>query len=199
MAYEVVYFETRGQAEPVRLLLALAGQPFTDTRSRLEASPRQLDSDGFGWGAKPWLVEIREGERSVVAGTWVILRHLARVHGLYGATEAEHVACDRVVETVIGLRTTGPVRFVPTTRDPAVRDRFREAIWPHLQRLHQHLSAGDWFVGAAPTWADVVAFDTLDVLIETFDRSVLADLPELLTFVDRMSAVPEIGRYLATR
>ncbi|MEQ1503447.1 MAG: glutathione S-transferase [Myxococcota bacterium] len=199
--YEVVYFDIRGRAEPIRLLLALAGQAFDDTRHAFDAWPVHKPTTPLGQA--PVLVE-RDGTTELrIPQSQAILRHLARVHGLYGATEAEHVACDVVVETCGDLRQAlAPLRFGPGANDPVAKQKFlTEALPDHLGRMRRLLAAGPksgWFVAEAPTWADITAFDTVEVL-HGFEASSLADAPELLAFADRMRAVPQIAAYLTAR
>lgn len=198
MQYEVVYFDIRGRAEPIRLLLALAGQPFTDTR---------LDRDGWGrrkgetpLGQVPVLIERDGDQERQIPQSQAILRHLARVHGLYGQTEAEQTAADVLAETAADLRVqVTPLLFGPQSKDPAAKERFAtEGLPVHLDRLARLLRRGPaagFFVAATPTWADVVAFDGLRTLLELWP-GCLDPHPELLGFYERMGRVPALASAL---
>lgn len=198
--YEIVYFDIRARAEPIRVLLALAGQPFTDTRVTFDDWPNHKPKAPLGQA--PWLIE-RDGDAIVrqVPQSQAILRHLARVHGLYGAGEDQHLACDVALETVTDLRAaSAPVRFGPGSKDLDARAKFRAETLPHhLNRLKTLLAAGGtWLAGSAPTVADVALFDIVETLV-AWEADCLADAPELTAFADRFRRIGALADYFAER
>ena len=200
-AYEIAYFPLRGRAEPIRLLLALAGQPFVDRRV---AGPDWASlKPESPLGQMPILFETQDGRTRQIPQSAAILRHLARRHGLYGSTEAEALACDVLAETCLDLRSAlSPLQFGATAKDPELKARFGTETLPvHLGRLGRLLANGPgsgFFVGVAPTWADLVAFDSLEAVITLFPDG-LAGQPELAAFVERLRALPALQPYLAER
>lgn len=200
MDHELVYLDLRGRAEAIRLMLTLAGLPFTDTRIPYPEWPAHKSRAPIG--QVPYLV-VRDGDQvTTIPQSFAILRHLGRVHGFYGATEAERVQCDVVGDALADLRASYVfVRFGPGSKDPAAVERFFSEQLPlHIGRLTTLLAGGPgaFFVAETPTWADVAVFDGLDA-VSLLRPSALDAAPELQAFVDRMRAIPAIGRYLAER
>ena len=200
--YALIYFPVHGRAEPIRLLLASLGLPYTErevTRDTWMSVRPTLPL-----GQAPVLVEIdASGHETMVPQSQAILRHLGRRHGAYGATEAEQLRADVVAETVHDVRAVLAPQLAPGVRgkDPAaLRATLTEKLPPGLARLEllHGQGQGDLFVGARPTWADCLAFDLLDSL-QTVSPTALEAFPGLSRFVAAMRASPGLATYLETR
>ena len=197
-SYTVTYFDSRGRAEPIRLLLAYAGLPFEDRGlSYDEWTKHKADSP---LGQLPYLVERGEGEMRVVPQAMAILRHLAREHGLDGKTEGERLAADVACETAVDLRAAqSSLRFSPAWQDEDAKAKFvAETVPPHLARIEKLLGARAWIAASTPTYADLFVFDTLDRLVVVWPK-VLEGHPELGAFYERVSGLPQLAKYLASR
>lgn len=199
LSYEVLYFDSRGRAEAIRMVLALAGQTFTDTRF-VRGQWANVKAD-MPLGQVPVLYE-HEGDRTrAIPQSQAILRHLGRKHGLYGSNAEEHLAADVLADTCLDIRA----KLVQAYRleDPEAQAAFvAEQLPVLLDRLHRLLDRGPetgFFVGSQPTWADVVAFETLDRLLAELGERALADRADLAAFVARMREVPRLARYLEER
>ncbi len=148
----------------------------------------------------PVLVEHTAEGDVVTPQSAAILRHLARVHGLYGTNEAEALRCDVVCGTAMDLRNTfAALRFSPGWADPAARAKHADDIAPkHLARLAKLLGDLDWFASEAPTFADLVAYDTIDGHFGHWPDAAAA-MPTLAAFRDRVRALPTMRAYLGTQ
>jgi glutathione S-transferase len=195
--YEIVYFDIRGRAEPIRMLLALAGQAFVDTRLTFETWPAHKPKAPLGQ-APILVVRDGHGERHIPQSK-AILRHLARAHGLYGADEVAMTAVDVAQETASDLRTVmGPLLFGPGAKDADAKAKFvAEQLPAHLGRLVKLLGEQSWFAGQQPTLADVLVYDALESL-DGIDPHAL-DAPVLAAFMARFRAIPAIAGYLEGR
>ncbi len=196
--YTVTYFDARGRAEPIRLLLSYAGVPFEDRgMSPDEWAKAKADSP---LGQLPFLTERRDGETRVIPESMAILRHLARVHGLEGKTEDERVAADVAAEASLDARNAhSALRFSPAWSDESAKAKFAVEVAPtYLARLDQLLANRTWYAASAPLWADIYVYDTLDRLVAHWP-SILASWPRLAAFHARVAALPQLSRYLATR
>ena len=196
--YTLTYFDVRGRAEPIRLLLNLAAVPFEDVG---------LTYDQWGahratapQGQLPYLTESVDGVATEIPQTMAIVRHLARVHGLDGRDERERLRADVAAETALDLRVPhAQLRFSPAWNDDAARAKFAAEVVPtHLARLDRRLGDAPWFASEAPTYADVVVFDVLNRLLVTWPE-ILAAHPRLAAFADRLRALPKLAGYLAHR
>lgn len=202
--YELLYFDLRARAEPIRLLLSYAGQQFKDSVVSRDAWPGVKNAMPLGQIPVLWEHADRGDLRT--PQSMAILRHLARTHGLYGQTEREHTLCDIVADTVADARARfANMAYFPNYRkDETVNARYREQDLPvAIERLERLLRnslapAAGYFVTAVPTWADFVAFDFLDCQTQLWP-GCLEGAPSLEGFVERIMALPSLKAYFAER
>jgi glutathione S-transferase len=195
--YTLYYFDIRGRAEPIRLLLHHAGIAFED-RGLAGDVWRAEHKAGSPLGQMPFLVENDTGRR--IPQNLAILRHLARRHELAGRTADEMLAADVAADTVGDLRAEiSKVRFSPAWKDPEARAKLGTDTAPtHLARLAKLLGERAFFAADAPTWADLFVFDVLES-IEAGWPDALAAQPTLGAFVARVRALPTLQAYLGSR
>jgi len=196
--YELVYLPFRGRGEAVRLLFALAGVPFVDTRIPFAEWPQVKKT--MPLGQVPVLHDRAEGDL-VIPQSAAILRHLGRAHGLYGRNAAEQARIDVAGDTVTDARDRWvPVAYPPSRpKEPAVYAQYRDETLPlTFTRLAHTLGEGPFIAGDAPSWADVYAFDLLDAHEHVW-ADVLAPYPRLEAHVARVRALPRIAAHLAAR
>jgi glutathione S-transferase len=200
--YELLYFPVHGRAEPIRLLFALAGQPFTNrTLARDEWARKKPE---MPLGQMPVLIERdAHGERTIPQSQ-AILRHLARRFGFAGRTEREQVDIDVVAETALDAGSgLGPLVFGPRRGDAAAVASHFTDVWPvHAARLAALLARNPtqsgFFVGASATYADVLAFQVLHAH-SALSPACLEAWPTLGAFHERMAALPQWKNYIDTR
>ncbi|MDC0744408.1 glutathione S-transferase family protein [Polyangium mundeleinium] len=196
-SYELLYFPLRGRAEPIRLLFATANVAFTNTpvTNWPEFKPKTP------LGQLPVLVERGESGERQIAQTMAIVRHLARVFDLSGKDETEKTNTDVAAETINDWRGKfAPVQFAALMHtDQAVIDKYWADLPATLRTVEGLLGSCTWFGGgASPTYADALAFDTLDSHLGTKPES-LADFPKLRALHDRFRALPSVAAYLEKR
>lgn len=193
--YVLTYFDSRGRAEPIRLVFALAGVPYDDKGvSGDEWAKMKSDSP---LGQLPFLT-IDGGKR--VPQTMAIVRYLARTHGVDGTNEDERLAADVAAETAMDARFVfGQMRYGPQWNDDAAKSKFiKETAPPHFARLEKLLGDREWFVRGAATWADAVAFEAVERYL-VFWPDALAGHAKLGAFMKRFEQVPGIQTYFKTR
>lgn len=201
--YEVYYFKSQGRAEPIRLLLALAGQPFTERHVVRERWSEEKPHTPLG--QVPVLVERDERGERHIPQSQAILRHLARKFDLYGQTEEERVQADVVADTVLDITPTfSPLLMGPLRGNPEAIAKYVAEQWPQnaakLEKLLGRQPSGDgpFFVRASPTFADIAVFQSLHAhfaLVPT----ILDGHAALRRFYDAMEALPALQERLRTR
>ena len=194
----LTYFDVRGRAEPIRLVLAFAGVPFEDRGLTGEAFAKERGDAPLG--QLPYVVEDDGSGKRVIPQSMSIVRHFARVHGLDGKDEGERLAADVAAETANDLRGAhSTLRFSPAWNDEAAKAKFVAEVLPvHLGRLDKVLGERAFFAAASPTYAEFVVVDTLDRVLAAWP-SALDGFPRLAAFTTRVRALPELASYLATR
>ncbi len=206
----LVYFPSRGRAEVIRLLLAEAGVEYQEHPVGKGTPPRDgrptdlaaLQASGeLPFGAVPvW--EEPGGFR--LAQSLAIANHLARRHGLQGATPLEATWCDQWLGAIEDVR--GEVRKLatcPAEQRPAVRAELAASTLPrwlgHLDRLLRSNEGGAGFaVGRALTVADLALWYLLELLRDNGFGEPLDRFPALVAFAGRIAARPRLAAYLAS-
>ncbi len=201
---ELVYFDIRGRAESIRLLLAYAKAPYVDrgiSRAEWPAFKKTVPL-----GQVPVLIERSGGGERVIPQSQSILRHLARVLGLDGENEDERLRADITAEIVLELRTAwNRVAYNPGwLKDKAATDAHFSGVFPRFRATLEGLleeseaRGASFFAGPSPTHADFLAFDTLESHREV-EPSCLDGHGSLQRFLDDVRALPTIADYLARR
>jgi glutathione S-transferase len=201
---ELIYFDVRGRAEPIRLLLAYTRTPYTDRGIKRSDWPAVKSTVPLG--QVPVLIERSSEGELVIPQSQAILRHLARALDVYGRNQRERARCDIAAETVVELRAAfNHVAFNPGwLKDQAATDAHYRDTFPRfrawLERtIEESEGRGEQFFAAnEPTYADILVFDTLDVHL-LVQPSCLDGHGASQRFMDDMRALPGLAEYLASR
>jgi len=190
----LTYFDMRGRAEAIRLLLHAHRSEFEDERiaSRAEWAALQPTTP-FG------VLPIYESQEVRLAESHAILRHLSR--RLVSALHDEVVLAELdVAHEALAESQEDLWRFNWRTN---YFDRLewyaQETLRPRLHRLQRWLMRGrsaskEWF-GTAFSHVDCLAFCYLDE-IDAFFPDVLAEFGELAALRLRVASLPAISKYL---
>jgi glutathione S-transferase len=189
----LTYFDVRGRAEVVRLILEETGTAYRERRVQMSEWPTLKPTLLFGQ------LPIYEEGDLVIVQSHAIYRHLARVHNLYGNNEREHVRCDMVEETFVDAQTNvGGFFWHPDFANK--RDEYERTTLPELlerlQRLFEQNNNGTGFwVGDNLTYVDFCAWHLLDY-VRPFSQRTLERFEKLNAFKQRIEARPRIAAYL---
>ena len=188
---ELTYFNGRGLAETSRIVLALAGQPYKDTRyplkvidfSKYSFERHEFDEDKKAGrfvkslGKVPFL---RTGGK-VICQSKAIERYLARRFGMMGATEEEAAQIDAFCEHIRDIKTTyqAPRKMKEgMQKTESLQKFFQETLPDHLKAIEESLDGSRYVVGDRISLADVTLFG----LVEFFDNKegILEAMPPRL-------------------
>ncbi|GFO21745.1 glutathione s-transferase [Plakobranchus ocellatus] len=195
--YKLTYFDGRGRAEIIRLILTYAGQKFDDNRVGGEVWAKFKPSTPFGQ------LPVLEIDGNMYAQSTAIANHLAREFGLYGRSNLDAFEIDQVVCLMQDFWSA--VTKVYGEKDEAKKaelmGKFTQEEVPKflglLEKLLKQNSSG-CFVGSDITLADLFVYDLLWNL-----KSKLADVFEKYPLVnghqDKVGSVPQIKAYVAAR
>jgi len=189
--YTLTYFNSRGAAEPIRLLLALSGEPWHDIRYPMAAArggftlakqflkDREAGAFAVNMGSLP-VLDVRgpSGDVQRLGQSHAIARFLARSHELMGSTPEEAAAVDLLYECVRDIKTRW-FRVKATKDAPdndgeagaARRDAKRRWWTSQMPEACEQLegallaaspaSESPWLVGDALSLADVAVYHLL--------------------------------------
>lgn len=189
----LTYFDLRGRAEPIRLLLHATQSEFEDKRI----------VSGDEWSAlKPTLpfgvMPIYEESGIRLAESHAILRHLGR-RLTPAPTEAGIAELD-VAQEYLAESQEQLWRFQWTANYYERLEAYAlETLRLRLQRLQAWLmrerpGSREWF-GASFSYVDCLAFHYLDE-VDAFFPVVLAEFAELVAFHRRAASIPRVAAYL---
>lgn len=191
----LTYFDVRGRAEVVRLILEEMSVPYLERRVELQEWPALKPTLPFGQ-----MPTYEDGELFIVH-SHAIYRHLARKHGLCGKTEAERVRCDVVEESFVDAQSQLGT-FYWNSDFAARRDEYERTSLPALLKpletlLSQNVAGPEYWVGSALTLADFVAWHFLDY-VRPFSRKTIEEFPGLSAFKRHFETRPRVAAYLAS-
>jgi len=189
------YFNGRGKAEGIRLMLGAAGVQFVEAPFLTEAEQlEKLRKSGDLLFQQVPLLEI-DGKKLVQTGA--ILRHLARKYDLYGKNDDEKLQID-----ILSEGTRDFLSFFSNfafSKDEAqlVKD-IREKAFPRYMPVYEKIvseSKSGFLVGDKLSMADVLLLEMLlhipERVPEGFDN-----YPKLKEYLARMSSLPNIAAFL---
>jgi len=188
------YFNGRGKAEGIRLMLAAAGVQFTEAPFIKEFSQMEkLRKDGSLLFQQIPLLEI-DGKKLVQSHA--ILRYIARKYNLYGKNDDEKVQIDILTE---GTRDfLGFFALFSKMDDAKVLDDIRKKALPRYMPVFEKIiseSKSGYLVGDVLSMADVCLLEILlhipERIPEGFDG-----YPKLKEYMIRISSLPTIAAFL---
>ena len=191
---QITYFDIRGRAEPIRLLLEEAGVAYDEVQISQEQWPEL--KPGMPFGQVPMY---REGDLELVQ-SHAILRYLARKHGLDGEDESQRVRCDIAIEAFrdLGDRMGAVFGALGSNRADHQKAFVKEELPERLAALERFFDANPvgppFWVGEALTAADILAFNFLEGIEAAFPGS-LAATPHLRAFSEQFAERPRVQAY----
>lgn len=192
---KLTYFDVRGRAEVIRLLLKETGTAYTEHRVSLEEWPTLKSTLAFGQ------LPLYEENGLVLNQSQAIYRHLGRLFNLYGDNEQERIPCDIEQETFVEaqLNIGG---FSWNLEFAKLRANYEAVELPALlERLRKLFdmnpaNSGYW-VEQRLSYVDFMAWHTLDY-VRALPQTTLDKYPRQAQFRLFISARPRIAAYLSS-
>ncbi|KAL3197903.1 hypothetical protein MRX96_044629 [Rhipicephalus microplus] len=198
MAPVLGYWDIRGLAQPIRLLLAHVDAKVDDKRYTCGPPP---DFDRSSWlnektklGLEfPNLPYYIDGDVKLTQ-SMAILRYLARKHGLEGKTEAEKQRVDVSEQQFADFRMNW-VRLCYNPDFEKLKGDYLKNLPASLKAFSDYLGTHKFFAGDNLTYVDFIAYEMLAQHL-IFAPDCLKDFTNLKAFVDRIEALPHVAAYL---
>lgn len=196
----LAYWDIRGLAEPIRLLLHYVGEEFEDKHFSTGPAP---DFNKECWtGVKhslgldfPNLPYYIDGDIKLTQSN-AILRHLARKYNLYGSTPQEQAAADLLAEQAMDFRN-GLVGVCYNPKANELLGGYLKGLKAHLDAFTRFLGDKKFFIGNSVTFVDFVMYELLDQHKFLFKDS-LQGYDKLNAFLDRFENLPKIKEYMTS-
>lgn len=195
----ITYFDVRGRAEVIRLILEEKGIAYREKRVTLEEWPALKPTLLFG--QLPTLEYEGDSGKVFINQSHAIYRHLARTFNLYGHGEAENIRCDVVEEAFVDAQNNIGL-FYWDLQFAEKRDDYEKNDLPALLTklqglLQQNQQSQGFWVGNDLTYVDFCAWHFLDY-VRPFSQRTLEQFELLNQFKQRIESRPRIAAYLSS-
>ncbi|KAK7079268.1 Glutathione S-transferase Mu 3 [Halocaridina rubra] len=197
MAPVLAYWNIRGLAQPIRLLLEYTGTEFEDKYFECGPAPTYDKSCwfdikfdlGLDFPNLPYYVD---GDVKITQSN-AIMRYIARKHDLCGKTEEEKVLVDMLENQAMDFRN-GFVRLCYGDFDNQ-KQKYLEALPDTIKLFSKFLGDKSWFAGDNITFVDFLMYELLDQHL-LLDGAVLKDAKNLEEFQKRFEELENIKKYM---
>merc|ERR1712066_871600 len=192
------YWDIRGLAQPIRLLLNYTGTDFED---RMLSCGQAPDFDKSCWFDNkfslgldfPNLPYYIDGEVRITQSN-AILRHIARKHDMLGKNDMERAMVDMMADESMDLRN-GWVRLCYNPDFENLKDAYLKGLTSKLDRFSNFLAKKSWFAGDSLTFVDFVMYELMDQH-KFLAPDLLKPYPNLEAFQARFEALPKVSQYM---
>jgi len=194
MAPTLGYWNIRGLAQPIRLLLAYSGTEYED--KRYDDPNTWFDTDkktlGLDFPNLPYYID---GDLKLTQSL-AIIRHIARQTKLDGQSEEEQLRVGLVEQQLVDLNTA----FTRICYDPnfeTLKVDYLKNLPNNLELLSNFLGERPFLAGESVTYVDFMAYEFLDK-INALAPEELAKVDNLKKYSERVESLPQIANYLKT-
>ncbi|XP_076859928.1 glutathione S-transferase Mu 3-like [Brachyhypopomus gauderio] len=194
---KLVYWDIRGLAQPIRLLLEYTGTEYEDKFYSCGEAPNYDKNCWFEEKAKlkmdfPNLPYLEDGDKKIVQSN-AIMRYIARKHNLCGETEDEMIRVDILENQAMDFRN-GFVLICYRDLENK-KQGYLEALPGVLKQFSDFLGDRKWFAGDKITFPDFIMYELLDQH-RMFEPKCLDDFKNIRDFLDRFEALEKIAEYM---
>uniref|UniRef100_A0A8C6A6C2 Glutathione S-transferase n=1 Tax=Marmota marmota marmota TaxID=9994 RepID=A0A8C6A6C2_MARMA len=192
------YWNIRGLAHPIRLLLEYTDSSYEEKKYTMGDAPdydrSQWLNEKFKLGLDfPNLPYLIDGPHKITQSN-AILRYLARKHNLCGETEEEKIRVDILENQIMDVR----MHFIMLCYNPDFEKKkpeYLEAMPEMIKLFSQFLGKRPWFAGDKITYVDFITYDVLDQH-RVFEPKCLEAFPNLKDFMSRFEGLKKISAYM---
>ncbi|XP_028401271.1 hematopoietic prostaglandin D synthase-like [Dendronephthya gigantea] len=179
--YKLTYFPLRARAEPIRIILTLAGADWEDNRNMNDDDLAALNEQGV---CPYGLLPILEFDGVVLAQSMAILRYLAREYGFLPETSLEIAIADSIVDQiqdcvlkVIKMWFTKDASEKSKAKQDLVEGLFPKNLSYFEIILNKNCKGKTFFFGDKITYADINFF----CFVNGFILAGQIEVPPILT------------------
>ncbi|GJQ68761.1 hypothetical protein Trydic_g17293 [Trypoxylus dichotomus] len=194
---KVTYFNIRGLAETIRLLLKYGEIEFEDVRIEREEWPALKANAPFGQ------MPLYEEDGKVAWQSIAICRYLAKKVNLRGANDWEDAEIDAIADTITDFRLK--VAAIMQEKDETKKEQLKQTLTTetapyYLQRFDKIVEEnGGYFVNKKLTWVDFYFFALSHIATFLLGPDGLSTYKNLLTVMDNVQSIPTIKAWIEER
>ena len=199
MAPVLGYWNIRGLAQPIRLLLAYTETPFEDKKYAYGPAPdydrsawlKEKNTLGLEFPNLPYYIE----EDVKLTQSITIMRYLARKHKLEPETEEDRIRADIIEQQIADIRGNFS-RMCYTPEFEKLKEEYLKNLPAVLKSLSDFLGKRQWFASQDKlTYVDFMVYESLDHH-KILAPDCLNDFQNLKEFTERFEELPTIYKYM---
>jgi glutathione S-transferase len=192
------YWDIRGLAQSIRLLLAAAGAEWTDKLYKAGPAPYYSMQDWMDVKFTlpldfPNLPYLFDGDVKI-SQSIAIQRYLARKYKLDGDTEHEKVRIDLLEQQIVDYRNQAADVFYDPGFEASVVP-YKEGLVNKVSALSKFLGEHHFVSGGGLSHADFLLYEFLDVH-RLLVPGILSPHPNLQDFLKRIEELPNVKKYM---
>ncbi|XP_049621766.1 glutathione S-transferase Mu 2-like [Suncus etruscus] len=201
MALTLGYWDIRGLAHAIRLLLEYTGTKYVEKLYTIGDAPdydrSQWLNEKFKLGLDfPNLPYLIDGPHRITQSN-AIIRYLARKHNLCGETEEEQIHGD-ILENQIMDTFLQMARLCYNPDFEKLKPDYLKGLPDSVKQYSQFLGKKPWFLGNKLTYVDFLAYDLFDKL-RMFEPTCLNAFPNLQDYMTRFEGLKNIPAYMKSK
>ncbi|XP_038676087.1 glutathione S-transferase Mu 5-like [Scyliorhinus canicula] len=198
MTMKLGYWDIRGLAQPIRLLLEYSGTEYEEKFYSCGEAPNYDKSCWFDVKPKlgldfPNLPYLLDGDIKITQSN-AIMRYIARKHKLVGVTEDEKVRVDMLENQAMDFRM-GIVRLAYNPDFENLKGEYLKGLPNLLKQFSDFLGKKPWFAGDKITFVDFLMYELFDEH-RVLEPKCLDEFKNLKDFVQHFEALEKIAAYL---
>ncbi|XP_075772135.1 glutathione S-transferase Mu 1 isoform X1 [Pelodiscus sinensis] len=194
------YWDIRGLAHSIRLLLEYTGTAYEDKLYSCGEAPdydksqwlNEKEKLGLDFPNLPYLID----SKTKLTQSNAILRYLARKHKLGGETEEEMLRVDMLENQAMDFRMS-LVMICYNPEFEKLKPGYLEQLPGKLKLFSRFLGERKWFAGEKITFVDFLMYDVLDQN-RMLEPKCLDPFQNLKGFLDRFEALEKIAAYMCS-
>ncbi|KAE9550560.1 hypothetical protein FO519_006218 [Halicephalobus sp. NKZ332] len=202
LKFKLYYFDTRGRAEPIRLMLHYCRQEFEDVRFSVS------DWDTLKVSMPQETVPILEVNGKKLPQSRAIMRYLGRLFDLTGRNHLERAVADSIVDLLADFYTQilpwYSIRHL-TESDPEnllklKNERLIPAVESKVPYFVDYLkeAKSGYYVKSGITFVDFLCCELFSI-VQDFEPEVLLPYPEITDHIKRIYSLPQLKEYITNR
>nr|CAB3251159.1 glutathione S-transferase Mu 3-like [Phallusia mammillata] len=192
----VAYWDIRGLAEPIRLMLEWASVEYEDKRYKCQMVPpydRSAWNDvkptiGLDFPNLPYLID----GKVMITESWAIMKHIARNHDLLPAKGEEHIT--DMAEGVVGDFRKSFTTICYSDFAAKCDDYFAKDLPVKLEKFEAWFSKHDWVGGNKLTYVDFALCEILDQM-QLARGTALEGYPKVKAYLQTFENLDKIKAY----
>ena len=198
-SYKLYYFNSRGNAEVIRIMFAQAGVEYEDVRFTSEQWAEFKPKTPYG------VLPVLEVDGTMIPGSRPISRYLGRQWDMEGSDDIASAIVDGAVDAMTDLvQKLAPLFFEKDEeKKAAIKKDLLEKLMPRVlggleKRAAANNCAAGWFYGPKVTTADIGFFHAMSYL-KLIYPDVLDKYPALKKLTQSVESLPNIAEWIKKR